>query len=895
LEPLEMRALLAGTWTALANGAPNSIGTMELLTNGTVMAQGAGVSNNWYSLTPDSTGSYVNGTWSSLANMSLQRLYTATNVLKDGRVFELGGEYSGPNGTNNWINSGEIYNPVSNSWSSIPNFPQSQFGDDPSMQLPDGRVLVGYLSGPQTYIYDPVANSWSQAATKLDSDRSDEETWVKLPDDSILTYDVFNTSHAQRYIPSTNQWVETGTVPVALSSSAVGDELGPAFLLPDGRVFYLGANGNTAFYTPSTDSWTAGPVIPGGGGADDAPGAMLPNGDILFAADTPEFHAPTKIYEFNPTTNVYTDVTPGAPNLSGTPAYVTRMLMLPTGQALFTLSSSQLYVYTPSGGPQTAWQPTVTSVAPNGSNYTLTGTQINGISAGASYGDDAEMDTNYPIIELKSSGGTVYFARTFNWSSTGVATGATSETTDFSLPSGLPNGTYSLTVVGSGISSSPFQFTVGASASADVAVTATGPTSPVPAGTDATYTIVVSNNGPDAAPNFVLSDALPAGSQYVSLSQTAGTDSFTIGQSGGTATATATSIPPSSSDTFSLVVFAPSSLADGANFSDTATVSSGANDPNTSNNTATVPGTISNPQSADLVVTNTGPGSGTEGGTATYTIGLANNGPSTAPGTVLTDTLGANMKFVSATTNAGTYSQSGGVVTFNVGSMNNATSMTATVTVQFLEDGNISESASATSNVPDPNTGNNTAPASTNVTEVLPVVSGPITTTSKKLTNIVVATFTHSNGVEPTSAFTAMISWGDGKTSPGIVTVSGGTYTVTGSHNYTKNVTHTISTTVTESGNPPGGQDAPRGVSGGDSGAGRTPAQRSIIASGTSVNLSGTSVLIAPPAGATGAVPTFTVLGTNDSQMLDFLRLLGAGSKRKPVVPQGPLALTVSQ
>ena len=38
-------------------------------------------------------------------------------------------------------------------------------------------------------------------------------------------------------------------------------------------------------------------------------------------------------------------------------------------------------------------------------NFTLTGTQLNGISAGATYGDDAEMDTNYPIIQLKAKDG----------------------------------------------------------------------------------------------------------------------------------------------------------------------------------------------------------------------------------------------------------------------------------------------------------------------------------------------------------------------------------------------------------------------------------------------------------------------------------------------------------
>src|SRR5438093_1554528 len=81
--------------------------------------------------------------------------------------------------------------------------PESRFGDDPSAMLPDGRVLAGYISGPQTHIYDPVSNSWSAGATKLDGDRSDEETWVLLPDHSILSYNIFNNpQEAQRYVPA---------------------------------------------------------------------------------------------------------------------------------------------------------------------------------------------------------------------------------------------------------------------------------------------------------------------------------------------------------------------------------------------------------------------------------------------------------------------------------------------------------------------------------------------------------------------------------------------------------------------------------------------------------------------------------------------------------------------
>src|SRR5262245_29774587 len=104
VERLETRAVPA-TWTQLANAAPEGVGTMLLLADGTVMANGAGangVGKTWFRLTPDANGSYVNGTWTNLASMSLERLYYGSNVLPDGRVYVLGGEYSGPSGNGNW-------------------------------------------------------------------------------------------------------------------------------------------------------------------------------------------------------------------------------------------------------------------------------------------------------------------------------------------------------------------------------------------------------------------------------------------------------------------------------------------------------------------------------------------------------------------------------------------------------------------------------------------------------------------------------------------------------------------------------------------------------------------------------------------------------------------------
>jgi ELWxxDGT repeat protein len=483
LEMLELRTMLTGTWTALANLEPTGPAHMALLSDGSVLdshaASGAGAER----LTPDASGSYVNGTWSPAAGFTLaSRNGGSLIVLPDGRLLLLGGVQNSVTA----LNDGQIYNPVTNTWTTIAAAPAgTSFGNGPTMLLADGTVLAGSLIGPQTYTYDPVKDIWSNGPSKLYGDSSNHESWTKLPDGSILSYDVnSNQGQVQRLDPTSMTWIDSGTVPVSLEAGISASlDLGPGVLLPDGRMLQLGRASNTAIYTPAatpsgTGSWSAGPVIPGGleTGGDDAitgsTAAMLPNGHVLFVADKPDSGGPTRIFEFDPTLPLatsLTDVTPPIDQYATNSAnYATRMFVLPTGQVLLgntnpyglLSGTNQLYVYTPDGGPQVSWKPTITSVIANSEHYMLTGTQFNGLSAGASHGASTEMATNFPIVELKDSLGIVYFARTFNWSSTGAATGSTPVTTDFTLPAGLPAGSYSLTVIANGISSEPVPFTV---------------------------------------------------------------------------------------------------------------------------------------------------------------------------------------------------------------------------------------------------------------------------------------------------------------------------------------------------------------------------------------------------------------------------------------------------
>ena len=472
----------AATWTQLKNAAPGGTGVMMQLTDGTIMVKTGNAA--WSRLTPSATGSYVDGTWSSLAPMSTGRLYFASNMLTDGRVWVLGGEYSGSSMAANWSNTGEIYDPVANTWTPIAHHPESQYGDVPSMLLQGNKILTGSLSTGKSYIYDVASNTWSQSGTKVNADQSDEETWVRMPDGRVLTYDLFHSygtggAYAEAYNPATGTWNDlspsngtaNGTIP-QLSSSALGAEMGPGLLLrrssASGDVLFVGATGHTGIYTIGTNTWAAGPDLVGtlNGqqitfGSDDAPGAEMPSGHVLIAADAGPakgtFSGPTQLFDFDPATKTVGPVSPAFPNASALTgsAFTMTMLTLPTGQILFQNGSTSLWVYTPDGAAPTASQPVVNKVAYDGAGkFTLTGKQLDGVSAGASYGDDNAMDDNYPIVHLTATDGSgkVYYGRTTNWSKVSVAD-TTSQTVDFTLHSGTPAGIYQIVVSGAGVQS----------------------------------------------------------------------------------------------------------------------------------------------------------------------------------------------------------------------------------------------------------------------------------------------------------------------------------------------------------------------------------------------------------------------------------------------------------
>ena len=186
-------APVTASWTPLANlaaGASAGAINMMLLTDGTAFVQ-ASDGQHWLQLTPDAHGSYVNGTWTTLAPMSFPRIYFASSVLQDGRVWVLGGEYTGPYFDPNIAPSGEIYDPRTNSWSGIAPYPNEVGGCGHRSVHSDVQLTAGSPVVSGIYSTDRITPGWTVTATGIPAGATvvsvDSATQVTVSASATLT------------------------------------------------------------------------------------------------------------------------------------------------------------------------------------------------------------------------------------------------------------------------------------------------------------------------------------------------------------------------------------------------------------------------------------------------------------------------------------------------------------------------------------------------------------------------------------------------------------------------------------------------------------------------------------------------------------------------------------
>jgi hypothetical protein len=450
----------AGTWTkAPTNSASggNAFG-LWMLTDGTVLSHGNGL-QNWVILTPDKKGSYATGTWKSVAGKAHGRGGAQQHVLKDGRFLEIGGEYvDGPFCTPALCASGEIFDPIKNTWTSITPAPFA-VGDTGSATLSDGRILESQQTGNQIAIYDPSTDKWTAEGTSPLS-IGQENAWAELQNGGILAVG-YAGAGAAIYNPATGKFTKTGPVPSGFNTG----DTGGISLTFDGRVFVYGLNSKSYIYTPGATAadagtWAAGPTLLAAEAEDEFSNTM-PDGRVFGSLVSVTYGPGVTLQAFDPGTNTVASIPP--PPDGGNP-YPIGYVNLPNGQVMATASNNN-WIYTSDIQPQDAWRPTVSSVTfKSGTSYTISGTQLSGLINGSDEGDDMTNQQNYPIVWLTDSAGNVYYCRTSNFSNMMPSKGSAVETADFTTPAGLPSGSYNLFVSAVGVQSkTAFPFTPGTS------------------------------------------------------------------------------------------------------------------------------------------------------------------------------------------------------------------------------------------------------------------------------------------------------------------------------------------------------------------------------------------------------------------------------------------------
>jgi hypothetical protein len=447
--------------------------------------------------------------------------FFASAVLPSGNVIIEGGEYNMGTGVAERVlyNGGAYYNSAANTWKNVPPptaAAWANIGDAPSTVLAGGKFLLGNACGINTGVglsalLDESNLTWKNTVGQP-QEWTAEGSFTLLPDKSVITVGTCyatdpprntcttvptNPNNYQLYDPALGTWSSPGNTPNTLYSSGTGldeenscfsggpifGEQGPAGLLPDGTYFATGgfvenstlpAGGEdyASVYNVATQIWSNAPPLPGvtinkvpfALSAEDQGSVVLRDGHYLIATMARNnFELEGSIYylEWNGKSYCELNNLPvGIPNRSF-------MLTLPTGQIFITdyVGTNNYFIYTPGATIYPGIAPTLTSVSSAtldiGHTYTATGTQFNGATQSSFFGDDFQNATNYPLVRItNNSTGHIFYAKTTNPSTMGVATGNEVTTVSFEILAGTETGASSVVVVANGIPSNTVSVTV---------------------------------------------------------------------------------------------------------------------------------------------------------------------------------------------------------------------------------------------------------------------------------------------------------------------------------------------------------------------------------------------------------------------------------------------------
>ena len=239
-----------------------------------------------------------------------------------------------------------------------------------------------------------------------------------------------------------------------------------------------------------------------------------------------------------------------------------------------------------------------------------------------------------------------------------------------------------------------------ASGTADLQLSISDSADPVEAGSNMSYTITVTNNGPNSAAQSTLTIFIPEGSTYISAVASQGScrgvDNIVTCVIGSIANAATPSVTVTVTTN------------QGGNHILATAVSSITTDNDITNNRISETTTING--NTDLQINlSSNPNTVTAGQTVAYVTTVSNNGPSNATSVIATLTLPTGVSFISAPSTQGSCSLSNLTLTCSLGTINSSSNAYITLNVTTGSAGNISLSASVTTSVQDTNSLNDSA------------------------------------------------------------------------------------------------------------------------------------------------------------------------------------------
>lgn len=261
------------------------------------------------------------------------------------------------------------------------------------------------------------------------------------------------------------------------------------------------------------------------------------------------------------------------------------------------------------------------------------------------------------------------------------------------------------------------QVGAGAAEQVDLSLDKADAPDPVEVGETLTYTLTIDNAGPDTATGVTVTDTLPASVQFESVTTADGSctrndrivscDLDPIA-SGGTASITIEVTPQQEGQITNVaVVSSDESDTDPSDNGDTEETQVGAGP------TPTADVALVKTDATDPVAV---------GGVLVYTLNVDNLGPNQATDVSVVDNLPASFDFLSATATQGTCSETGGVVTCELGTLDAGSSASVEIRVRPTAEGTFTNTAAVSAEQSDTAPGNNIGSETTEVaTSVVPI------------------------------------------------------------------------------------------------------------------------------------------------------------------------------